>query len=197
MPILPTPVVGVLGVIDDVTRRTPIGFSAEADSVVLLGETRDELAGSAWAEVAHDHLGGRPPVVDLDHERRLAGMLLRGSRRGLLHSAHDLAEGGLAQALFESCVRRGFGVQVTLPERTDPFVALFSESSGRVLVSLPADAEADLRTLCAEAEITLTRLGTVTGPVDAQVAVEDQFTLPLARLAEAWRATLPAAMGRG
>ena len=87
VPILPTPVVGVLGVIDDVTRRTPTGFAAAGDAVYLLGETRDELAGSAWADAIHDHLGGRPPAVDFDHEKRLAEVMIRASRRGLLRSA--------------------------------------------------------------------------------------------------------------
>ena len=147
-PILPTPVVGVMGVIDDVTRRTPVGFAAEGDAVYLLGETRDELDGSAWADVVHDHLGGRPPQVDLAHEQRLARVLVQASRDGLLRSAHDLSDGGLAQALVESCLRRDHGVEVTLPEGADPFVALFSESAGRVLVSLDPDAEQGLRELC-------------------------------------------------
>ena len=117
VPILPTPVVGVLGVIDDVTRRTPTGFAAAGDPVYLLGETQDELAGSAWADAIHDHLGGRPPAVDFDHEKRLAEVMIRASRRGLFRSAHDLADGGLAQALVESCLRRGFGVEVVAAGR--------------------------------------------------------------------------------
>jgi phosphoribosylformylglycinamidine synthase len=82
-PILPTPVVGVLGVIDDVTRRTPGGFQAAEQVIYLLGETRDELAGSAWAEIIHDHLGGQPPIVDLSHEKALAEVLIRASWRRL------------------------------------------------------------------------------------------------------------------
>jgi phosphoribosylformylglycinamidine synthase len=119
-PILPTPVVGVLGVIEDVRRRTPVGFARAADAVMLLGDTRDELAGSAWADVVHDHLGGHPPQVDLAHESRLAAVLIEAGRRRLLTSAHDLADGGLAQALVESCLRRGHGVAVELPEAVDP-----------------------------------------------------------------------------
>jgi phosphoribosylformylglycinamidine synthase len=194
-PILPTPVVGVLGVIEDVTRRTPVGFAVAGDGIWLLGQTRDELAGSAWAEVAHDHLGGRPPVVDLEHEQRLARVLVEASRSGLLRSAHDLADGGLAQALVESCLRRGHGVAVDLPEGLDPFVALFSESTGRVLVSLAPDAEADLAALCAEAGIPLARLGAVTGAGGPELAVRGQFTLPLDQIREAWSATLPAVLG--
>ena len=91
----------------------------------------------------HGHLGGLPPSLDLAHEKRLAGLLVRAARRGLLSSAHDLADGGLAQALVESALRRGIGATVSLGE-DDPFVALFSESTGRVLVSLPASRSAEL-----------------------------------------------------
>ena len=193
-PVLPTPVVGVLGVIDDVRRRTPVGFAADGDVVLLLGDTRDELAGSAWADVVHDHLGGRPPQVDLAHEQRLAAVLVESARRGLLSSAHDLADGGLAQALVESCLRRGHGVAVELPEAADPFVWLFSESAGRVLVSLPA-AEADAVTaLCAEHAVPLHALGRVTGADDAVIVVAGQFTLPLDQVRSTWSATLPAVL---
>jgi phosphoribosylformylglycinamidine synthase II len=194
--ILPTPVVGVLGVIDDVTKRTPIGFATEGDEVWLLGDTRDELAGSAWAEVAHDHLGGLPPTVDLDHEQRLATTMITGAAAGLWSSAHDLADGGLTQALVESSLRRDVGVTVTLPEGVDPFVYLFSESAGRVLVSLPAGSAAQLQELAAAGQVTATRIGVVgsAGP-DAVLTVEDQFSLALSEIRDAWQAPIPAALG--
>jgi len=194
--ILPTPVIGVLGVIDDVTRRTPVGFAAEGDRIFLLGETRDELAGSAWAEVVHDHLGGRPPVVDLDHEARLARVLVEASRRGLLASAHDLADGGLAQALVESSLRRGVGCTVDLPAGSDPFVMLFSESAGRVLVSLPEGRQDDLARLAADHGVPVVELGHVGSEVDAELVVAGSFSVPLARIREVWAATLPAVLAR-
>jgi phosphoribosylformylglycinamidine synthase len=184
----------VLGVIDDVTRRTPMGFRRAGDTVYLLGETRDELAGSAWADVVHDHLGGRPPKVDFDHEQRLADLLIRGSKRGVFSSAHDLSDGGLAQTLVESCLRHDHGVEITLPSDSDPFVMLFSETSGRVLVSLPPDAEDDLVALCNELGIHRRRLGTVRDTEDAELRIADQFVVPLAEVRAAWRATIPEAM---
>jgi phosphoribosylformylglycinamidine synthase subunit PurL len=181
----------VLGVIEDVTRRTPIGFRAPGDVVFLLGETRDELGGSAWAGIVHDHLGGRPPLVDFAAEQRLAQVLVRASRRGVLSSAHDLADGGLAQALVESCLRRDHGVEVTLPNDLDPFVALCSESSGRALVSVKPGAVDDLVALCDEIGVQRHRLGTVREPgAEAALVVIDQFSLPLAELREAWSGTL-------
>jgi phosphoribosylformylglycinamidine synthase subunit PurL len=195
MPILPTPVVGVLGVIEDVADRTSMGFAVPGDTVCLLGETRDEFGGSAWAQVIHDHLGGRPPQVDLDHEKRLAEVMVRASRRGLLRSAHDLSEGGLAQALVECCLRRGFGVDVGLPIGVDPFVMLFSESAGRVLVSVKPDLVDELESLCTEAQIPLTRLGVV-GPQDeADLHIAGQCIVPLDQIHQAWSTTLPIAMG--
>ena len=95
--ILPTPVVAVLGVIEDVTRRTPTGFQAAGDQVLLLGETREELSGSEWAHVVHGHLGGTPPTVDLAAERALSELLVEAT--GVLSSAHDVSDGGLAQTL--------------------------------------------------------------------------------------------------
>jgi phosphoribosylformylglycinamidine synthase II len=192
--ILPTPVVGVMGVIEDVRRRTPVGFAAEGDAVILLGDTRDELAGSAWAAVTHDHLGGRPPMVDLGHEMRLAAVLVEASRRGLLTSAHDLADGGLAQAIVESALRRGHGVEVTLPQAADPFVWLFSESAGRVLVSLPEADVATLTELCTAHDVPLHPLGRVTGADAPTLTVAGQFSLPLDRVRATWSATLPDAL---
>ena len=179
--ILPTPVVGVLGVIDDITRRTSLGFAATGDTIALLGETRDELAGSVWADVVHDHLGGLPPALDLDHEQRLARLMNSAAQRGLLSSAHDLSEGGLAQAVTESCLRHGHGATIAVPDGMDPFVALFSESTGRVLVSLKPEQRDDFEALCAEHRIPVTALGVVGG---SQLAVEGQFEIELAELRE-------------
>jgi len=192
-PILPTPVVSVLGVIGDVSRRTPVGFGEPGQTVLLLGTTREELSGSEWANVVHGHLGGLPPRVDLAAERALARVLVEAGGGGLLSSAHDLSDGGLAQALVESCLRRGVGVEVSL--EGDPFLELFSESTGRVLVSVAPSARAAVDDLCAEHRVPVRRLGVTTGAgADAALDVVGQFTLPLRRLRAAWAATLPAAL---
>jgi phosphoribosylformylglycinamidine synthase len=182
--ILPTPVVGVLGVIDDVTRRTPMGFSVEGDVIVLLGDTQDELDGSAWSEVIHDHLGGRPPKVDLDHERRLAEVLIDAAARKVITSAHDLSEGGLVQALTESCLRHDRGARISLPAGLDPFVALLSESTGRVLVSLGQDQLQSVTDLCEQHNISLTRLGEVGGQ---SLEIAGQFSIDLSELKQTWQ----------
>jgi phosphoribosylformylglycinamidine synthase len=180
-------VVAVLGVIDDVTTRTPTGFAAAGEQVFVLGTTREELSGSEWAHVVHGHLGGTPPVVDLAAEKALAELLLHGV--GLLTSAHDLSDGGLAHALVESCLRHDVGVSVSLPG--DPFVELFSESAGRVVVTVAATDAERLTELAGRHGVPLQRLGATGG---SELVVEGQFTIPLPELRDAWTRTLPAAL---
>jgi len=186
----PTPVIGVLGVHQDVRTRVAAGFTAEGAQVVLLGTTRDEFGGSAWAEVAHQHLGGRPPAVDLDAERKLASLVVAAATGGLLASAHDLSDGGLAIALAEACLRGGRGIVVSLPG--DAFTALFSESAGRAVVSVTPGREAEFGALAAEHDVPATVLGVAFG--DA-LTVGDTFQIPLTELKTAWTATLPAIFG--
>ena len=194
--ILPTPVVAVLGVIDDVTRRTPSGFLAEGQQIYLLGATREELSGSEWAHVVHGHLGGTPPRVDLAAEKELGDILVNASRDGLVDAAHDLSDGGLAQALVESCLRRGIGARVWLPDDLDAFVALFSESAGRAIVAVPRSEEVRFTDMCAARGFPHARIGVTDGRgEDALLDVQDQFSVSLGELRAAWSATLPAALG--
>ncbi|BBH17233.1 phosphoribosylformylglycinamidine synthase subunit PurL [Nocardioides baekrokdamisoli] len=186
--ILPTPVVAVLGVIQDVTRRTPSAFVAAGETVFLLGETREELSGSEWAHVVHRHLGGLPPKVDLAAEQALAEVLVEGV--GLLTAAHDLSDGGLSHALVESSIRNGVGVSVSL--QGDAFLGLFSESTARAIVTVAAGREADLEALAAKFGVPVAKLGTTGG---SSIIVEGEFELPIAEVAEAWRGTLPNALG--
>lgn len=191
--ILPTPLVGVLGVMDDVARRTPIGWPATRLAIYQLGTTRDELDGSTWASVEHGHLGGRPPRLDLDAERKLADVLVGAARQGLVAAAHDLSDGGLAQALVESALRGGVGARVDVPAGADPFLALFSESASRAIVAVRVDAEDRFAGLCAAGSVPCQRIGTTEGAgPDARLSVTGQFDVPLAELRAAWSATLPA-----
>jgi phosphoribosylformylglycinamidine synthase len=188
--ILPTPVVGVLGVIDDVARRVRSGFDAPGLHVFLLGETREELDGSAWAQVEHHHLGGRPPLVDLAAEQALAEVLVAGGSDGMLASAHDVSDGGLAQTLVEACLRHDVGADVAVG--ADPFVELFSESTARVVVAVQPDRVVALEALCREHGVELTRLGETTA--EPVLRVREAFEVPLAEVRAAWSATLPAAL---
>ncbi|MFY1635179.1 phosphoribosylformylglycinamidine synthase subunit PurL [Solwaraspora sp. WMMB335] len=195
----PTPVVGVLGVLDDVAQRIPMGFlppvHPDGDLIMLLGETHLELSGSEWAWVTHQHLGGTPPKVDLDRERTLATVLAEAARVGHISSAHDLSDGGLAQTIVEACLRRGIGARIALPpEFTDgsmPFVFLFSESAGRAVVAVPRGREKAFTALCVEHGLPWTMIG-VTDPGARLLEIRGQFTVGLDELREAYSGTLPA-----
>ena len=216
-PIHPTPVIGVLGVHDDVRHRLAIGFGREPDGgpggpgaarapggpgaarapgstaaarIVLLGRTRAEFGGSAWAHVLHGHLGGRPPEPDLDAERRLAGLLAAAAEAGVLSAAHDLSDGGLAVALAESCLRGETGCVVTVPG--DPFTSLFSESAGRAIVAVRPEAETAFDQLRSAHDVPGVTIGAVGGD---SLVFAGLFTIGLDELAAVHTRTLPALFG--
>ncbi|WP_200847093.1 phosphoribosylformylglycinamidine synthase subunit PurL [Microbacterium sp. 18062] len=202
-PIHPTPVVGVLGIIDDVARRIPSGWQDAGENIYLLGVTANELSGSAWAEVVHGHLGGLPPAVDLTAEKRLGQLLRAASDQGLISSAHDLSEGGLGQSLAEGVLRFGVGARVWLTEiierdGVDAASALFSESTGRVLVTVPREEDVKFRGLCDGRGYPVLRIGVTDSAADGDepaLEVQGLFTVPLAELRERATATLPAVFG--
>lgn len=192
----PTPLVAVLGVMDDVARRTSSGWKTPGDVIYLLGTTAEEFGGSAWTQVAHDHLGGLPPRVDLDCERTLGEILVDASRQGLLAAAHDLSEGGLAVALAEACLRDGAGARIWLDEvcgrdGVDAFTLLFSESAGRAVVAVPGSDQLRFTDLCTSRGFAHVCIGVVEDEARA-LDVEGQFTVPLDELRAAHTATLPA-----
>jgi phosphoribosylformylglycinamidine synthase len=195
-PIHPTPVIGILGVHDDVRHRLGIGFPRPAGdapdegSIVLLGRTEAEFGGSAWAHVLHGHLGGRPPAPDLAAERRLAGLLAAAAAAGLLSAAHDLSDGGLAVALAESCLRGATGCLVRLPG--DPFTWLFSESAGRAIVAVRPGAQASFDRLRVAHDVPGVTIGAVGGD---RLVVEGCFDIGLDELAAVHTRTLPALFG--
>ncbi|MFB8387997.1 phosphoribosylformylglycinamidine synthase subunit PurL [Microbacterium sp. NPDC055910] len=202
-PIFPTPVVGVLGIIDDVARRIPSGWQDAGENIYLLGVTSTELSGSQWADTVHGHLGGRPPAVDLAQERKLAELLHAAGQQSLISSAHDLSGGGLGQALGEGVLRFGVGARVWLDEiverdGVDVATALFSESTGRVIVTVPREDDVKFRGLCEGRGYPVLRIGVTDSPSDDGVAaleVQGLFTVPLPELYEQSTSTLPAAFG--
>ena len=205
--ILPTPVVGVLGVIDDVDRRTPMAWGPDGELIYLLGDTRAEFAGSEWAHVMHAHLGGRPPQVDLAREALLADVCIAGSRDGMLTAAHDVSDGGVAQALVEMALRAGVGARVWVPDDLDPVTFLWSESAGRVIVVVPRSEEMRFTEMCAARGLPATRIGVgdsglgaeegYSGEGDAGQVLQltGHFTVSLADLRAAREATFPELFG--
>ncbi|MBM3669416.1 MAG: phosphoribosylformylglycinamidine synthase subunit PurL [Actinobacteria bacterium] len=188
--ILPTPVVGVLGVIDDVTRRTPMSWRNAGDSIYLLGDTRDEFGGSEWAHL-QGHLGGVPPRVDLGQERALSRVLVDGSQSGVIRAAHDVSDGGVAQALVEMALRSGTGADVSIPESIEPFVFCCSESAARAIIVIRPDQESALLALCNDSAVPVMRIGTVT--TDAHLTF-GSFGFPLDELRRVHESPIPAAL---
>ena len=209
VPIHPTPVVAILGVIDDVAKRVPSGWQDEGNNIYLLGTTKLELDGSAWAGTVHGHLGGRPPAVDLAAEQKLAALLRAGNEQNIIASAHDLADGGLAQALAEAVLRFGVGARVWLTDLmardgVDAATALFSESTGRVIVSVPREDDVKFQGLCEGRSYPVLRIGVTdalggsarpAAAAASQLEVQGLFSVALDELQTAHRGTLAARFG--
>ena len=198
VPIHPTPVVAVLGVITDVGRRIPSGWQDEGDNIYLLGTTRLELDGSAWSGVIHDHLGGMPPIVDFAAEQALAALITAGGEQSLIASAHDLADGGLGQALAEAVLRFGVGARVWLTEimdrdGVDAATALFSESTGRVIVTVPREDDVKFQGLCEGRGYPVLRIGVTDR--SGELEVQDHFTVTVDELRSTHQATMSAHFG--
>lgn len=201
-PILPTPVVGVLGVIDDVERRTPMAYKVDGELVYLLGDTRDELAGSEWAHEVHGHLGGLPPVIDLAKEKQLSEILIAGSRDGLITAAHDVSDGGIMQALIEIALRSNRGMRLWVPAELDPFVFAYSESATRAIVVIPRDEESRFAGMCNMRGFSATRIGVVDSQLDGDTqrielggVYGETLSLSLEELADRHYSTLPSVLG--
>ncbi|MFF1882694.1 phosphoribosylformylglycinamidine synthase subunit PurL [Pseudarthrobacter sp. NPDC058196] len=197
-PIHPSPVVAVLGKLDDVARRTPSGWREDGQAIYLLGTTGAELDGSEWANM-RGHLGGQPPKVDLEAERALGEILINASRDGMIDSAHDLSEGGLAAALVESSLRYGVGARIALQDIVDRdgvdlFTALFSESQGRAVVGVPRSEEVRFTDMCTARGFAHARIGVVDA-ASGTLDINGVESLSLDALREAHEGTLPKYFG--
>ena len=166
--ILPTPVLGVVGLIEDAATVVGKSFRAEGDAVVLLGTGHGELGGSEYLKIIHGLVRGVPPRLDLELEKALQGLLVRGVSDGLIKSAHDCAEGGLAVALAECCFGSTMGATADVPEVAvaashGDVAALFGESASRVLVSVDAGRTAEVQALARDAGVAAAVVGRVGG----------------------------------
>ena len=197
--IYPTPVVGVLGVIDNVARRIPSGWQDDGNNIYLLGTTKDELDGSAWAETIHNHLGGKPPVVDLASEKKLADLIHGAAIQGMIEAAHDISEGGIAIAVVEAALRFNVGARIWLDEvlerdGLDLTAALFSESQARVIVSVGREDDVKFQSLCEARGVPVLRIG-VTDKASGSIEIKDLATFELNEVRKGWANTLPELFG--
>jgi phosphoribosylformylglycinamidine synthase subunit PurL len=201
--IYPTPVVGMVGVLDDVEKVLRAGFRAEGDAIVLLGRNTDELGGSEYLKVVHGLVAGDAPALDLDAEKALQEAVLAMADARLLSSAHDVAEGGLAVALAESAFgsdEDSFGVDVTLDDDLDVAALLFGEAQGRIIVSCAEARVADVLGVARQHGVAAVRIGSV-GATDGAFVVrctarDAAVDVPVGELREAWEHAIPRYMER-
>ncbi len=193
--IYPTPVIGMVGLIKDVDHITTQGFNNEGDVIILLGETKAELGGSEFQYVVHGVTEGRPPVLDLDVEKTLQDAVLSAIREGLVASAHDLAEGGLAVALAESCISgdKGANVQVSSELRND--IALFSESQSRILLSAAPEKADALQQQLQQAGVPFQVIGNVGGEtLNVTINGKQVINSTVSDLQKIWKDAIPCLM---
>ncbi len=188
-PIHPTPVVGVLGVFDDVARRTPIAWGPDGELIYLLGATKPEFGGSAVATL-QGVLTGVPPELDLEAERTLSQILVAGSRDGMLTAAHDVSDGGVALALAEMAMRSGIGARTWIPDGVDTFTWLFSESATRAIVVVPRSEELRFTEMCGARRFPCERIGVVDSGLGDVLQIGD-IDLGIGELREVSRGVLP------
>ena len=185
--ILPTPVIGVLGVIDDVRTRTPMSFDRAGLDLYLLGETQEDLAGSEWAYM-HNQRGGIAPIADLQREMRLIELLVAGRTKKIFTAAHDLSQGGLSATLTEMVLRHNTGATIQL---ANVGISLLSETPGRVVVAIDPGQTQALTNEAAAQQIALTKIG-VTG---GDALVINQALISLSELRTAHTQTFPKLFG--
>lgn len=193
--IYPTPVVGMVGLITDIDHITTQEFKAEGDVIFLLGETKAEIGGSEFQYAVHGLTEGRPPVIDLTVEKALHGAVLGAIRQGLVASAHDLSEGGLAAAVAESTFGRGLGAKVDFTTNLRPDLALFSESQSRILLSAKPESAAALEAWLSEQGVPAQKLGVVGGD-ELVIAVNGHTAIqaPVNEFRTEWKEAIPCRM---
>jgi phosphoribosylformylglycinamidine synthase len=206
-PIHPTPIIGMLGTLPDASRHATSGFKAEGDLIYLIGPTAVTLGGSEYLAVIHGQEAGRPVPVDLDLEARVQGVVRELIREGLLQSAHDCAEGGLAVALAEGCIGGGVGCSVfgvrasgqAIPtpntEHPTPNTSvLFGEGPSRIVVSVRPEARAKMEAALRATGVPWERLGAVGGPA---LVIDESVHVAVSELEETWERALPELMAPG
>lgn len=204
--IFPTPVVGMLGLIDDVDRRCASAFRASGDVIAVISPSTEHavaaevceaesLGGSEYLNTVHGLAVGRPPALDLRQEKLVHQAVLQSIGSGLLSSAHDCSDGGLAVALAECCIQGGVGADVSLLANCAPAAALFAETQSRIVVSLPAGNLGELQKIVNEHRVECTVLGR-TGGDRLRIGVNDVPLVDSAvsELADVWKGAIAAKM---
>jgi phosphoribosylformylglycinamidine synthase len=193
--IYPTPVVGMVGLVHDIDHITTQGFKREGDVIFLLGETKAEIGGSEFQYVIHGVTEGRPPQIDLDAEKRLLDAVLSAIQQGLVASAHDVSDGGLAVALAECCITGGVGAKVNFTTGLRSDLALFSESQSRIVLSASAEKAEALKRHLEQSGVPYQVLGQVQGKqLDVAINSKPVIQASVEQLEKVWKDAIPCLM---
>jgi phosphoribosylformylglycinamidine synthase II len=195
----PTPVVGMVGLLENIEDRLTQGFKKVGSKVILLGETKGHLGGSEYLYSLHGITAGEPPEIDLKSEKNLQQLVVEAAQKRILLSAHDCSEGGLAVALAESAISGELGIDVTLPEFVGRLDALlFGEDQSRIVVSTEDDKLNELFVLCEKYTIPYTVLGEVTTDdkfIISYAGKGEIINLSLEEISKVWVEAIPCQMG--
>lgn len=187
--VLPTPVIGMIGLIEDVSKVVRIGFKDEGDFIALLGSIGPDMGASEYLHVIHDTAAGPPPRLQMESDAALVDLLVELADRSLVQSAHDISEGGLAVALAESCIAGGVGCALTFPWKGGIVPTLFAESSACAVVSVTYDNWAPFKHIASTFGFPVQMLGMVGGDL---LIINDWITVPIDQLEEVYEKAIPA-----
>lgn len=187
-PIYPTPVIGMAGLIEDISKICTMDFKEEKDAVIALGENKGEIGGSEYLKVCFRMVEGLPPQLDLEKEKRLQQLVLELIKKGLIKSSHDISEGGFAAALVESAISGKKGVKISLNTSLREDFELFSESQSRAVISVSSDKVEEVLKMAEEYKVPAQRVGIVEGEnIIIEINGKKVIDLPLKLLEESWK----------
>ncbi|ADD01873.1 MULTISPECIES: phosphoribosylformylglycinamidine synthase subunit PurL [Thermoanaerobacter] len=195
--IYPTPVIGMAGLIEDVSKICTMDFKKESDVIIILGKNKGELGGSEYLKVCFGMVKGQPPRIDLEEEKRLQELVLKLIDEGLIKSSHDISEGGFAAALVESAIAGKKGAKISLQTSLREDVELFSESQSRALITASPEKVDEVLKIAYEYQVPAQKVGVVEGK-DIVIDVNGKriIDLPLEALEESWRGRIKWEMER-
>lgn len=189
--VYPTPVIGMVGVVDDLKNVTSAGFKNEHDMIFLVGETKEELGGSHYLNIIHNLRKGTPPELDLEREKNVQRTVYEIIIQGIAASAHDCAEGGLAVALAESCILGERGATITLHDTMRSDALLFGETQSRIIVSAPAENQEKVESLCEKHNVPCNIIGVVKGN---RLIINDYINASVNELKQIYTRAIPKAV---
>lgn len=192
--VYPTPTIGMVGLIEDLKQITTSYFKDEGDLIYLLGEDKEELGGSEYLKVIHNKVAGNSPQIELNVEKKIQDSLLELIKKGLIKSAHDISEGGIAAALAECCIinqEKQIGCEVEIPIKSRNDFSLFSESQSRIIISVSGTDQSKLESELSKNKVSFTQLGKTGGN---SLELNDMFKVSLTGLSEIYFNTIPGLM---